>query len=163
MRHQFASLIALCSAVLCGTASAQTSPADTLRIRAARLAGCYQFDWHDSLPRLTTPLPTRLQLKSQLFGDLGYHRLGFFAVHPAHLQRDYYVMWRPVGGDSLEIELMASPVGEPTDVTLLGQVTRDTLSGVVLVTTYAAGAGQTLPGPHATALARFAAQRTRCL
>ena len=162
MRHQCASLVALGFALLCGAASAQASSADTLRVRAARLAGCYRFDWQDSLPRLATPLPTRLQLNSQLFGDLGYHRLGFFTVHPAHLQRDYYVIWRPVGDDSLEIELMASPVVEPTDVTLLGQVTRDTLSGVVSVTTYAAGGGQTLPAPHARAVARFVAQRTRC-
>src|SRR4029077_7513761 len=95
---------------------------DTLRAQAALLSGCYRFAYQDSIPPLASRLPTKLELKQLWFRKLGYHRLGFFEVRPAQLQRGAFVAWRPLGRDSLEIDLMATPTFSTEDVRLSGKV-----------------------------------------
>ncbi|SRR6266702_7248502 len=143
-------------------ATAQRPSLDTLRAHAAALSSCYQFAWRDSMPTLPSPLPSNLELTQRVLRSLGYHWLGFFEVHPDQLQDGSYVIWRPLGHDSLEIELMATPIASPNDVTLSGVVVRDTLIGVVTKITYAHSSGQTLPTRRTAEVGHFTAFRKAC-
>ncbi len=161
MRHTI--LFAIASTVF-GNLEAQgriPSP-DTLRAQAALLAGCYRFAYRDSIPALPSRLPTKLELRQLWFRKLGYHRLGFFEVRPAQLQRSAYVAWRPLGRDSLQIELMATPTSSPEDVTLSGTLGSDTLTGVVTEWTAARDSGHGLPTYRTVTVGHFKAARTRC-
>ncbi len=134
-----------------GMGQAPHSSVDSLVAAAARLSGCYQFTWQDSLPGLSLPL--QLQLKSTIQRQLGEHKAGFFEVRPKQLRAGSYIVWRPLPGDSLEIDLMATPTPSLTDFSLSGVVARSTFAGVLLERTSEADSS------HTRVVGRFTAVR----
>jgi hypothetical protein len=141
---------------------AQHLSVDTLRAHAALLSGCYKFAWPANTPVLPSPLPSKLELTKYWQRELGYHRAGWFTVRPAHLRAlGPSVIWRPIGLDSLEVELMAEPTFSPEDVILAGVVVRDTLNGVLSRITFTTSANS-LPKPLTVEVIHFRAVRTAC-
>ena len=129
------------SAPRSGMGQERRSSVDSLVASAARLSGCYQFVWQDTTPGRR--LPRHLDLTTNLQRQLGYHKPGFFDVRPNQVSAGSYVVWRPLGGDSLEVELTATPTLSPKGLSLSGVVVGDTLSGVLVEWTSTAESGQT--------------------
>jgi hypothetical protein len=154
-------LAVLCAAGVHAPLGAQTV-LDSLRARAVPLAGCYRFLWADSLTVSAVRLPHRLILTTDLSRSLGYHRLGFFQVHPAHLEPNSYVIWRPRGTDSLQIELDARPVTVPSHFAI-GRLRGDTLTGQLQhVEIEPFTPAQDLPHESVVPLFAFMAVRGKC-
>ncbi len=134
---------------------------DTLRAYARGLAGCYQFSWPDPVPALPTSLPGSLELRPVTQRALGYHRLLYFQVRPAEVKNGYR-LWKPMGRDSLEIELMASTGMTPQDVLLTGRVARDTLTGQVVQLDVVPDTTRDFPKFTSSVRGRFVAVRSKC-
>lgn len=107
----------------------QNQPAP--QAETARLAGCYAVTWGEEIGTWDGPqLPHTIQLTTQPFKVLGWHRVGFYQVLPERLADGSYTIWRVRGADSLEVELMASPVpGTFPAFFMLARVASDTLRG----------------------------------
>jgi uncharacterized protein YecT (DUF1311 family) len=75
--------------------------------RANELAGCYQLELDPILDKDTLVVPLRVELKSEPYTGLGYHRLYFFCTDmPRALPRaQENPIWKPVGEDSILIDL----------------------------------------------------------
>jgi uncharacterized protein YecT (DUF1311 family) len=75
--------------------------------RANELAGCYQLELNPILDKDTLVVPVRVELKSEPYTGLGYHRLFFFCTDmPLALPRaQENPIWKPVGEDSVLIDL----------------------------------------------------------
>jgi hypothetical protein len=103
------------------------------QLDAARLAGCYAITWGDGIGTWDGPrLPVALQLTTQPFDALGWHRFGFYRVVPGRVADSSYTIWRPRGPDSLEIELMAGPVPDVLPpFFILARLASDTLRGTL--------------------------------
>src|SRR5690606_29922578 len=89
-------------------AQAAVEPPDLAGVE--RFAGCYRFEW--SVPdSLETRLPRVVELLAKPSRSLGYHRLYYFEARQlsdpivGRAQEPAGPIWRPLGSDSLLVEL----------------------------------------------------------
>jgi hypothetical protein len=162
MRLRTFSLVLILTVASRSSVHGQIPSSDSLVAWAGHLSGCYRVLLLDSVPHFRIPPPRSLQLSSRWFKALGYHRLGFFEVRPAHVNKSAFVTWRPFTRDSLEVEFMATPTFSPADMILSGRALGDSLTGVISDVAYSGNPPGTVETVRVMRSTRFVGRKTAC-